>query len=410
MSVIKKDFPILIPKNVDMSKWAVIACDQHTTDRKYWDTLKEYIGDSPSTLNFIMPEVYLNDIDIDEKTQKVQENVINYESFCEYEEVHGAILVERTTSNGSKRIGIVTCVDLEEYDIDISKSPAIRVTEKVVLDRIPTRKAIRANSPIELPHVILLYDDPTKNITAGLYEERKKFRKLYDFDLNMNGGHLTGYLIPPEDGILDKFDDLLDEKTQIAKYGINAHLLLAVGDGNHSMLTAKMHWEDVKQGLSEEEKENHPARYALVEIENIHDDAITFLPIYRNIYTDNVEAVIQILKIEMKGPKNLRLLYKDQEIFIPRPESDAETLSSLQSLLDRLKGQRMISKIEYVHDLDEVFSNVSKDDNCLGILNPVFPKDGLFKYVVESGALPKKSFSIGHENTKKYYLELKRIK
>ncbi|MGN0768994.1 MAG: DUF1015 domain-containing protein, partial [Christensenellales bacterium] len=227
-----KHFPVLLPKSADMSKWAVIACDQYTTDRNYWRALDEFVGNAPSTLRLIFPEIYLSE-DMESRIAAINAAMRNYTENGIFREENGYVLTERTLPDGRKRVGLVTCVDLEEYDY-VSPVGSIRPTEETIEERLPVRIHIRENAPLELPHILLLMDDAEKSVIEPVYANRNTLEKLYDFDLNMNGGHICGYSVPYELIPVSSFDKLLDPELQKKKYGKNAGILFAVGDGNHS--------------------------------------------------------------------------------------------------------------------------------------------------------------------------------
>lgn len=405
---IVKNFPLLLPSDADMSKWAVIACDQYTTDEKYWETLSDYIGDAPSTLNLILPEIYLKEKDVEKRIQKINETMNIYCESGLFHEVGGYVLTERTLSDGRKRLGLVASVDLDEYDY-LRDDVKIRSTEQTIEERLPFRIHIRENAPIELPHILLLLDDSERNIILPLYKQRVKFKKLYDFDLNMDGGHIRGYEIPERFLGQEKFDALLSPALQEKKYGKNAGLLFAIGDGNHSMATAKKCWEAIKPSLSEKERQNHPARYVLVEIVNVYDEALDFLPIHRNVFCSSPDDFVFGLKEALGGGNGtLKIITKSGETLLPCPENAAKTIVSVQKYLEKYAQKEKI-RIEYVHESKKVIEDGQKDGG-VGILMPSFPKEDLFPYVIRKGKLPKKAFSIGEEKTKKYYIEAKRIK
>ena len=406
MSIVK-NFPLLLPKQADMSKWAVIACDQHTTDEAYWNKLKSYIGNAPSTLNLILPEIYLKDSDVDDRIKSINETMVRY---CEeglFEEINGYVLTERTLSDGRKRLGIVASVDLDEYDYT-KDDVKIRSTEQTIEDRLPIRIHIRKNAIIELPHILLLIDDDQRSIILPLYEQREKFKKLYDFDLNMNGGHIRGYEIPKEYLGEEKFNALLSPDVQEKKYGKNAGLLFAIGDGNHSMATAKKCWENLKKTLTPEERENHPARYVLCEIINVYDEALDFLPIHRNIFCANPSDFVEGLKQALTGNSFISVVTANGKEKIPCPSDAGKTIVTVQKYIENYRQKAPI-RVEYVHETRKVIED-GKKDGGVGILMPSFPKNELFPYVIKKGKLPKKAFSIGEEKTKKYYIEAKRIK
>ena len=397
--------PILLPKNADMRKWAVIACDQYTTDYDYWQTLDSYVGSSPSTLRLIFPEIYLSG-DRDKRIGEINSTMKQYLCNGIFEEKNCYVLTERTLSDGRKRIGLVFPVDLEAYDFN-DEDALIRPTEQTIRERLPVRIHIRENAPLELPHILLLADDEEKSIIEPLYAKTSRLEKLYDFDLNMNGGHIRGYAVPYEDVPFSAFDRLLSHSLQEKKYGKNAQILFAVGDGNHSMATAKECWEKIKPSLTEEERENHPARFALIELLNVYDDALDFLPIHRVVYGIEEDEFIDGLRKELSGNKMLTIITKDDETFIPSFGESDKTIIALQAYLEKMKEEKGVT-IEYVHEEKQVRDGAK--NGGIGILMPSFPKKALFNYVVNHGKLPKKVFSIGEEKTKKYYIEAKRIK
>ena len=401
-----KEYPILLPCNVDMQKWAVIACDQYTTDKNYWNKLESYVGTAPSTLHLIFPEIYLKSKNIEHRIDKIDSTMSDYLSNNVFSEINGFILTERDIGNGKKRIGLIACVDLEEYDY-LSDNTSIRPTEETIEDRLPIRIHIREKAPIELPHILLLMDDENHTILEPLIKNKNEFEKLYDFNLNMNGGHICGYKIPYSDSINKKFDALLDKELQISKYGKNANLLFAVGDGNHSMATAKKCWENIKNSLDKESRKNHPARFALVEIINIYDEALELHPIHRNILNCNPDEFCKNLQNHLTGNGTLTVITPTGERKLSCPECAEQTIIQVQNFLEKQKKNGIT--IEYVHEEETVRLDAEKE-NCVGIIMPSFPKNRLFDYTVNVGKLPKKAFSIGEERTKKYYIEAKRIK
>lgn len=404
MSVIAKN-KILLPKNVDFEKWAVIACDQFTSQPEYWEKLADYVKDSPSTLNLIFPEVYLKG-DITERVEKINSAMQRYVDEGLFYEVDGFILTEREVCGGKKRLGLVLCVDLEEFDYRRVRVP-IRSTEDTILERLPVRMEIRKNAPIELPHIILLVDDPDKKIIEPLYERRKEFPLLYDFDLNMNGGHIKGYEVKDRDAVVKEFEKLLDRDEQIKKYGVDAGIMLAVGDGNHSMATAKEHWNKLKENLTEEERKNHPARFALVEVLNVYDDGLIFEPIHR-VITEGGETFVNELESSLSGEGRLILLTAEGEKRVSCPEKASATITAVQSLIEKLVAEGKI-KVDYIHG-EEHLKNIVETTGGVGVVMPAFAKSELINYVMNVGNLPKKAFSIGTAENKKYYIEAKRIK
>lgn len=404
MSIVHKS-EILLPKNVDLTKWAVVACDQFTSQPSYWNTLTDFVGESPSTLKITYPEIYLNE-QREERIEKINNTMDKYLSDGIFDKLNSFVLVERTVESGKKRISLVVSVDLESYDYRRVRA-GIRATEDTILERLPVRLSIRKKAAVELPHIILLMDDPTKNIIEPIYAKKDSLKKLYDFELNMKGGHIAGYEVTNCDELIAKFDKLLDSSLQIKKYGNDAQISFAVGDGNHSMATAKEHWNSIKNTLSDKERETHPARYCLVEILNIYDEGLIFEPIHR-VITNYDKTFIEGLKKALKGDGKLTLMTKEGEIDINCPTSSAETIRRVQEYIESMTSQGK-AEVDYVHGIHHL-KEVVEATNGIGILMPEFSKGELFNYVINVGNLPKKAFSIGTAENKKYYLEAKRIK
>ncbi len=397
---------ILLPRHCDMTKWAVIACDQYTTDKNYWNELQSFIGSAPSTLKLTCPEIYLSSTDLDKRIESIDETMNLYIRENFFKESDGMVLVERTLQNGVKRVGLCMSVDLESYDFRTGSFP-IRATEKTIVERLPVRMRIRENAPIELPHILLLADDRQKEIIEPLYEKKDSLELLYDFELNQNGGHLRGFKVENTEALRQKFYKLLDKEQQIQKYGVDAGLLFAVGDGNHSMASAKEHWNLLKQNLTEEQRQNHPARYILVEVVNLYQDSMNFEAIHRVMVGCNAEKFVSELQQKLCGSAKLTLVTEKGNILIDCPNEPAETIRQVQEFLIDYKKENG-GCIEYEHSEKQV-RKLSAQPDTVGILLPVFDKQDLFKYVVHKGNLPQKAFSIGTEETKKYYVEAKRI-
>jgi len=404
MNVIGKS-KILLPKTNNFEKWACIACDQFTSEPEYWENLAEYVGEAKSTLKLIFPEVYLKG-DVDGRIAKINKTMQEYDSEGFFEEIDGFVLTEREVEGGIVRLGLVLSVDLEEFDYRRVRVP-IRSTEDTILERLPVRMKIRENAPIELPHIILLVDDRERSIIEPLYAKRNELNKLYDFDLSMGGGHIKGYEVTDVDGIIEKFNALMDPAEQIKKYGCDAGIMLAVGDGNHSMATAKEHWNKIKAGLTEEERAVHPARFALVEVINVYDEGLVFEPIHRVILKGG-EYLAEKLKNELGGDGELNLIVGNKDIKIPCPVNAGETITKVQEIIEKALSENKI-EVDYVHG-EEHLRKILSEKGGLGIIMPSFPKGELLNYVINVGNLPKKAFSIGTAECKKYYIEAKRIK
>ncbi|MBO4594432.1 MAG: DUF1015 domain-containing protein [Clostridia bacterium] len=396
---------ILLPHDIDMQKWAVVAVDQFTGDFSYWENLKAFVGDGKSTLNLVLPEIYLNG-DTAARIANINENIDSYLSsgvFTATEE--GFILTVRKTPFVDRRIGLIGKIDLERYEYSSKSDALIRSTEGTIEERIPPRLKIRKDAKAEFTHAMILFDDEKREITEKLYENREKYKKLYDFTLNFGGGSIEGYFIPKDEPILKRFDSLLDEDRLIKKYGKADEFLFAVGDGNHSLATAKAHWNAVKSGLSESEKNDHPARYALVEAVNIYDEGIYFEPIYR--FVSGVDTV--------KFTDGLKKLNADFGVYADKKTEKfcvgATLPSSITAVDDYIK--EYIGKnggaVDYIHGEREIKEMVDKDGSSVAILFDKMEKGDLFRFVSEKGSLPRKTFSMGQGVEKRYYLEGRKI-
>lgn len=410
---------ILIPKNTDFSKWSVVACDQYTSQPDYWERVEKYVGEFPSSLKIVYPEIYLNREDKEKRIENINNEMKKYlddEIFEEYK--NSLVLVERTQRNGKTRYGIVGQIDLEEYDFSVGSTSKIRATEGTVLDRIPPRVQIRENAALELPHVIMLIDDRKKTVIEVLKKNISNFKKIYDFDLQENSGHLKGYLIDEisAENALDAIDKLSDEKAFEEKYNVNKSVLhFAVGDGNHSLATAKTCWENIKVGLTEKERENHPARFALVELMNIHDDALEFEPIHRAVFNIEPEKLIEAFlnfyagaELVDNGGQKIDFCYKDNQgsIYIKNAPSNLAVGTLGKFLDDYVK--KVGGEIDYIHGLETV-KMLSKKDNTIAFILPNMRKNQLFETVILDGSLPRKTFSMGEAEDKRFYLECKSV-
>lgn len=406
MSIIKVP-KILLPKNVDMSKWATIACDQFTARQKYWDELEQFVGSSPSTLKIVFPEIYLNKGQDEERIKKIETIMKDYYDTNLFYEVNNFILVEREVENGNKRIGLMIAIDLDSYDWHRVIVP-IRATEDTLTERLPVRIKIRQNALLESPHAIALIDDPDKKIIEPLYERRADFKKLYDFELNMKGGNIKGYEVPNSESIIPKIMQLTDKETQIKKYGIDAKVLMVIGDGNHSVATAKVTWDNLKTKLSEKERVNHPSKYMLIELINIYT-GVDFKPIHRIIYNPPKDFV-EGLKKELGGDNEITILFCGHEEHIEAPENVSMTIMSVQKYIEKVLLNNPKMSVDYIHNeehLKEALSDAPKD--AIGIVMPYFKREELVNFVVNVGNLPKKAFSIGEPQHKRYYLEMRKI-
>ena len=392
---------ILLPQNVDMSKWAVVSCDQFTSEPKYWQSLAEYIGGAKSTLDLIFPEVYLGDND-EARIEKINAAMESYLSEGVFKTIKNSyILVERITASGVRRVGIIGMVDLEDFDFSANAKSVIRPTEGVVPSRIPPRLKIRENALLELPHIMLLVDDPSGSVIETLYQNRDSFEKLYDFNLNMGGGSVKGYRIDAEK--VD-FSRLWDEGEQIKKYGEKTNFILAVGDGNHSLATAKTYWDNLKKTLLDSERENHPARFALVEVNNVRSEGIIFEPIHRIVFGAG-EEFVDYLKSSLSGDLKVKVICKGKETYIDVPSLTPLAILEIQKAIDAYKDV----ECDYIHGEEHLLA-IEKEKGGVAIVMPKIEKGDLFKYVLKNGVLSRKAFSMGEAEEKRYYIEARKIK
>ncbi len=392
---------ILLPKGVDYKKWACIACDQFTSEENYWKQLSQLVGESHSTLNLVYPEIYLEK-DTDNRIKTINENMQKYLDNGIFESLSkGLILTVRKTPFVNKRIGIIGAVDLEEYDYKTGSNPLVRATEGTITERIPPRLKIRKNAIIEFPHIMVLYDDDKREIGEKLYEERASLEKLYDFELNMGGGSIEGYFIKDYQKVLDKFNGLLDDETLVRKYGSPDKFQFAVGDGNHSLATAKAHWEEVKKGLTEREIKTHPARYCLAEFVNIYDEGIYFEPIHRLVLGVDSEKFIKGLT-QVNGKFDI---YNGKETTVKTSDMGLpQTITAVDEYIKKYISENG-GKVDYIHGEENLKTLVDNDANAVGIMLDKMDKSELFKFVSKGGALPRKTFSMGEGVEKRYYLE-----
>ena len=416
-----KPADILLPQNADYEKWSVVACDQYSSQRDYWEKAAECVKDAPSTLRIIFPEAYLNDADGDERIKNINATMEKYLDdgiFEEYKDTF--ILVERMQSNGKVRKGIIGVMDLEEYDFSKGSQSKIRATEGTIIDRIPPRQKIRRNASLELPHILMLIDDREKKVIEPISETKDSLEKLYEFDLMMGGGHITGYKVSDElkEQVLSELDKLEDKKNFEEKYGVEDKevLLFAAGDGNHSLATAKSCWEEIKKNLSDTERENHPARFALVELNNIHDEALEFEPIQRVLFDVEPEKLMKSLfeyypeaSYEDNGGQRIRYTYQGKEgtVYINNAPSNLP-VGTLQIFLDKYLLENG-GEIDYIHG-DDVVRNLTQKENTIGFMVDAMEKNDLFATVIKDGSLPRKTFSMGEASDKRFYLECKKIK
>lgn len=382
---------ILLPENADMTAWAVNACDQFTSDVKYWEDVKSFVGDKKSTLNLIFPEVYLKNSP-EKRIESINCSMRDYLSDGTFKEVEGGfVLVERTTAAGT-RTGIVLAVDLEDYSFEKGAKTPVRSTEATILERIPPRVEIRKNAPIELPHVMLLYNDRQDVVLNCV----KRGKILYDFELNMNGGHVTGTFVENAEEVKQALYSLVDESSD--------GLLFAVGDGNHSLATAKTCWEQIKKGLTGEEQKTHPARFALCEVVNVFDPALNFEPIHRLIKTDKGQAFADGLITEGSG--SAQAVVNGNAVTIPFDEDIPAGIRRLDEYISAFLSENG-GEADYIHGEKELKALTA---GGAGVILPPIKKEDFFRLIIEGGNLPRKTFSMGEGNEKRYYIEAKKIR
>ena len=419
---------MMLPKEgTDYFKWAVVACDQYTSEPEYWDKVEEIVGDSPSALRLMLPELYLDGPDEADRIKAVRAAMDKYLADGTLRKMEPGCMLIKRTAEGRTRMGLVIATDLEAYDFNKGSTSLTRATEGTVVERIPPRLRIRGDAPIEMPHIIILIDDPGKTVIEPLVNQPREI--IYDTDLMMDGGHITGSFIKEENlaGMQEALSALYDEAEK--KYGAGNVIFQAMGDGNHSLATAKTAWENIKKTLTPEEIENHPARYALCEIENIHDEGIVFEPIHRVIFAkegqsgmDMVNKVVSLLN-ESNG--KAYLADADEEvpagafqipyltgaqrgkIVVEEPSNKLE-VGCLQHVLDIMVKENKECDIDYIHGTDAVEKLSARDGNA-GFMLPAMDKFMLFPAVAADGALPRKTFSMGEANEKRYYIETRYI-
>ncbi len=411
---------ILLPKDCDMSKWAVVACDQFTSEPEYWEAVEQQVGDAPSTLRLILPEAKLKDPNVDAYISGINDSMHGYLDSGVFKELSQSLIyIERQQSDGKIRHGLIGMVDLEAYDFTPGSGALIRATEGTVLDRIPPRAKVRRNAPVELPHVMLLIDNPERTVIEPLTAAAAGMEKLYDFELMQGGGHIRGFRLSAEqiDAVAQALLGLTEDEAMQRKYGVSgvAPLLFAVGDGNHSLATAKACYEEKKKGVSESEWKDLPARYALVEVVNNHDDALQFEPIHRVVFDIDPAHLLSELRktypnaYEGKGEGHtIGVVYEGYDGYITVPDPAMQlAVGTLQSFLDGYIKQYG-GEVDYIHG-DAVTRELGSKKGNIGFLLPAMGKEQLFKTVMADGVLPRKTFSMGHAQDKRYYIESRKI-
>ena len=436
---------VFLPRpGIDLNKWSVIACDQFTSQPEYWEKVKTIIGNTYLTLHLILPEVYLETGDIPTRVQSIQLHMRDYLAEDILVPQESLIYVERSIS-GKTRKGLVLALDLDKYEYKPGSKSLIRSTEGTIIERLPPRMKIRRGAVLEIPHILVLIDDPDRTVIEPLSQYRNKpgIKKIYDFDLMLGSGHLTGYAINDpkvEAGVISALQKLADPRTFAAKYGISLDtsvLLFAVGDGNHSLATAKAIWEEIKAQAGPD----HPARFALVEVENIYNEGLVFEPIHRVLfnvkgdilaamkayYAEKGSGEVVVFrkcksKVEMvdlvtatRQKSSSPLIHRIGMILetgfgileINNPAANLP-VGALQPFLDKFLTLGSASKIDYVHGEDVVCKLGAQPGN-IGFYLPTMDKSDLFKTVILDGVLPRKTFSMGEAHEKRFYMESRKI-
>ena len=417
---------ILLPaEQIPLEQWGCVACDQFTSDRSYWERAAEAAAGSPSALNLILPEVYLEESDVPARVAKIHETMEDYAHNVLTRAVDGFIYVERTEQSGRVRQGLVGRIDLEAYSYAEGAVPAIRPSEHTVESRIPPRMAVRRGARLETPHIMMLADDPGCTLIEPIGEKKEQLRKVYEGDLMLNGGHIAGWAVE-DPALLAQIDSALnalgsqeafDARYPQAKGG--APLTLAVGDGNHSLASAKACWEELKKTLTPEQQLTHPARWCLAEVCNVHSPAIEIEPIHRVLFNVDCGAVLLALiswsdgnmagicfgnskkqSFTLAGPHIANVLSFEDPVA-------PLTVGTIDEFIEYFMARHKEARVDYVHDEPAVRALCRQGG--VAFLMPPFEKSDLFKGIVMGGVLPRKTFSMGHAEEKRYYMECRNI-
>lgn len=417
---------IMMPKKgTDLSKWAVVACDQFTSEKDYWKDVDDIVNDAPSTLRLIFPECYLEDGDSDKRIEDINDKMKSYVDADLFDTYQQSFFLIKRTCAGSSRWGLMAALDLDRYSWEKSSTSLIRATEGTILSRIPPRKKIRKDAPLEIPHIMVLISDEKRSVIEPLAAKTSELNQVYDVELMKNGGHLNAWLVNSDkdmESITSAFESLY------AALDPSNPLLFAMGDGNHSFATAKSCWEDIKQTLSEEEKKTHPARFCLVELENIFDPGLVFEPIHRvlfnvpeEVFLDELKKNAKDVRLETVGCRNcIAKRIADQSVqsfgYCTSEKHVVATLvdptaniaaGTLQKVIDSLiqKGY----SVDYIHGSD-VTDKLGSEKGNIGLFLPAIDKATFFDTIIKDGALPRKTFSMGEANEKRYYMECRSIR
>lgn len=402
-----KPSDILLPQNCDLSLWSVVACDQYTSQPEYWNRVEDRVGQNPSSLRLILPESRLSGTNAAEEIAAINAAMADYLAEGRFRTLKQALIyVERTLHSGRIRRGLMGAVDLEAYDYQPGSAARVRSTEGTVLSRVPPRVAVRENAPVELPHVLLLADDPNCTVIEPLSNETDAMELLYDFELMEKSGHLRGWLLNQEQKrrIAGAIGTLAEGSSSV---------LFAVGDGNHSLAAAKACWEQCRAQADDCD----PRRYALVELENIYDPSLVFEPIHRVVFGVEPEELVEDLLHYYPGSHReqgtghvLSFAYGTKRgcVTVPDPTERLE-LGTLQNFLDCYLKEHKQARVDYVHGAD-VALELAEGLNCVAFLLPAMDKRDLFPAVMQRGELPRKTFSMGEAEDKRFYLEARKLR
>ncbi len=429
---------ILLPiEGSDLSKWSVVACDQYTSDRAYWDRVESQVGDAPSTLRITLPEIFLEAPDVESRIQKIQDTMKSYIEKGVLKDIGETIIyIERRTASSGLRQGLLFAMDLEKYDYSRDSKTLIRATEGTIVERIPPRLRVRKEASIEIPHIMILIDDPQRQLIETIAANMLNKRKLYDINLMEHGGNLAGWAIEDSSSISELVSILKYLfKTAEQSQGTKAPLFFAMGDGNHSLATAKAHWEALKtdlraSGLSEEQLMNHPSRYALAEIVNIHSPGLRFEPIHRAFFCSDTESMSSFIQNHPFIKKAVSISEADLKILLESPDGqnragifDGKNFFALEfvdpysklppAFIDEIYANWNSShspkaKIDFIHGWND--TKKLTRDGAIACFVPVIARERLFRWVAERGPLPRKAFSMGDAEEKKYYMESRCIR
>ncbi|UCE40287.1 MAG: DUF1015 domain-containing protein [Candidatus Aminicenantes bacterium] len=431
---------ILLPKpGMDLTKWAVIACDQFTSEPEYWQEVRGIVGEAPSTLNLIYPEVYLGEKDPDTRIASIRYHMNLYLQEDLLDQKKGFIYVERQTGQQIRK-GLMVCIDLEQYDFHKGSSSLVRATEGTILDRIPPRVKVREGAPLEVPHIMVLIDDPENTVIGPLTQNKDGLERIYDIELMMDSGHLSGYRVNDstiESEVIQNLQALATPETFEKKYGLSPQtpvLLFAMGDGNHSLATAKSIWEKTKEHAPNKEAiMGSPLRHALVELVNLHDKALKFEPIHRALFelasgrdaidemkvfyqgrsqffpVSTADEMMSAVDVQHGSPHKIGVISPAGfgVIEVSNPDSNLP-VGTLQTFLDVFMGEKGAKEIDYIHGTDTIIQ-LGEKSGSLGFYLSSMNKHDLFKTVILDGATPRKTFSMGEAWEKRFYMEARKL-